>query len=109
MAEAQDGKDTFEDVPVDFRHVKWKKRYIFPEAWKVTEERRKGLVEGREERGRLEEERRELGRVVDGMEAIEVALRTPVEVTPVSSLQQKKNLESSSLPGRKGPQRQRAR
>lgn len=40
LAEARDAKDTFEDVPFDFRHHKPKPRHEFPEEWKMTGERR---------------------------------------------------------------------
>ena len=34
MAEAKDEKETFEDIPLDFRHHKFKRKPEFPEAWK---------------------------------------------------------------------------
>ena len=34
MAEAKDEKETFEDIPLDFRHHKFKPKLEFPEAWK---------------------------------------------------------------------------
>lgn len=33
IIEAKDSKDTFEDIPQDFRHVKSKPRLIFPKEW----------------------------------------------------------------------------
>ena len=36
MAEAKDEKDMFEDIPLDFRHHKFKRKPEFPEAWKRT-------------------------------------------------------------------------
>ncbi len=44
-------KDSFEDVPFDFRHHKPKVVHQFPEEWKLgSEERVRALVEGREKR-----------------------------------------------------------
>ena len=104
MAEAQNGTDAFEDVPVDFRHVKWKKRVEFPERWKVNEEKIRAIREGREQRLQLEGERREKGTLVDGLEAIEVQ---PLPVIPQQQQQQRK-LDTSLL-GRRGTQNQRSR
>ncbi|KAG5438249.1 hypothetical protein PCANB_003100 [Pneumocystis canis] len=36
IKEAKDTKDTFEDIPQDFRHVKSKHRLIFPKEWIKT-------------------------------------------------------------------------
>lgn len=43
ITEARDGKDTFEDVPFDFRYHKPKPQYVFPKEWILTDERRKQL------------------------------------------------------------------
>ncbi|ERF68859.1 hypothetical protein EPUS_04511 [Endocarpon pusillum Z07020] len=50
VAEATDPtKDSFEDVPFDFRHHKPKIVHAFPEEWKLgSEEKVRELVEGRE-------------------------------------------------------------
>ena len=76
VAEAKDTKDMFEDIPTDFRHVKEKKKYRFPEEWLVTEERKKELEERRRAREVEEEGRRKIeaggaGAIVSGIEAIE--------------------------------------
>ena len=34
MTEAKDENETFEDIPLDFRHHKFKRKPEFPEAWK---------------------------------------------------------------------------
>ena len=54
IAEATDpNKDSFEDVPFDFRHHKPKIVHEFPEEWKLgSEEMVWELMEGREERRR---------------------------------------------------------
>jgi len=72
--DAEGGRDAFEDVPVDFRHVKWKKRYAFPEEWKLTEGRRTELGAVRSGRAREEAKRVEDGRMVNGRKLIEQSL-----------------------------------
>ena len=71
QSDAEGGRDAFDDVPVDFRHVKWKKRLAFPEEWKMTPERKARLQEGwrrieEEDKKRLEERT-----LVDGVLVIE--------------------------------------
>ena len=39
VKEAQNEEDMFEDVPLDFRHHKQKKKHVFPEEWKLTGKR----------------------------------------------------------------------
>lgn len=63
--------DMFVDVPFDFRHAKVKRVHVFPEAWKMTEERRRALEEGRRERAGLEMGRKEAGEMVEGVGVIE--------------------------------------
>ena len=74
MAEAKDLEtDSFEDVPLDTRHYKVKKRLRFPEAWKMTKERREQL-EGTRRKMELEEGKRvERKQIVSGIAAIEAA------------------------------------
>ncbi|KAI9661329.1 MAG: 37S ribosomal protein S24, mitochondrial [Alyxoria varia] len=43
LYEARYGRDSFEDVPFDFRHAKDRRKLVFPEAWKMTEERKEEL------------------------------------------------------------------
>ena len=75
IAEAQDESDTFEDVPLDFRHHKEKKKVEFPEEWKMGEGRME-MIEGERERRTLEEGKRvEEGRIVVGTAIIEEALK----------------------------------
>ena len=75
IKEAKKEADMFEDVPLDFRHHKPKRRLVYPEAWKLGEEgREKGnvarLVEFREQVRLLEE-----GVPVDGKRAVEEYVR----------------------------------
>ena len=74
MREAREGEG-FEDIGVDFRHVKWKDRKEFPEGWKLSGGKRKALEERRQERQRIESERVVRGEIVDGVEVIEAAMR----------------------------------
>lgn len=66
VAECKEGQDSFEDVPLDFRHHKPKKVHTFPENWKMTQERVQTLralrgpeigIEGPEQQGEMERER----------------------------------------------------
>lgn len=74
IKEAKDTKgDSFEDIPLDLRHHKVKKRLVFPEAWKLTPKRREAL-EAKRRALLLEEGKRvEQDRVVSGQAAIEKA------------------------------------
>jgi small subunit ribosomal protein S35 len=76
--DAEGAKDTFEDVPVDFRHVKWKKVPEFPEEWKLTDKRMAEIEQKRIERAEKEQQRLEEGQLVDGSHIIERAARMPV-------------------------------
>ncbi|ORX91670.1 mitochondrial ribosomal subunit protein-domain-containing protein [Clohesyomyces aquaticus] len=74
LAEVKDSKDTFEDVPFDFRHHKPKVRYEFPKEWILTPERKKYLEERRERMQKLDYEKEQNGELVDGVKVIEQAL-----------------------------------
>lgn len=73
--EARNEEDMFEDVPFDFRHHKEKKEVVFPEGWKLTEERRRQLEVDRERRALGERRREQEGRVLVGTRIIEQALQ----------------------------------
>ncbi|TKA63569.1 hypothetical protein B0A55_08953 [Friedmanniomyces simplex] len=77
IAEAKDPTaDSFEDVPLDTRHVKIRPKFRFPSAWKLTEERKVELEAARR-RILLEEGRKvEENKVVSGEAAIEAARQT---------------------------------
>lgn len=74
LEEAKDGKDTFEDVPFDFRHHKPKVRYEFPKEWILTPERKKYLEDKRAQTLKLEDEKLYNGHLVDGQKVIETSL-----------------------------------
>ncbi|MCJ1475185.1 37S ribosomal protein S24, mitochondrial [Lambiella insularis] len=79
MQEAREGEDKFEDMAVDFRHVKWRERKLFPEGWKLSGERKQELEARRGEREQKERERLQLGKIVDGVKVIEAAVRAANE------------------------------
>ncbi|RDI89941.1 hypothetical protein Vi05172_g377 [Venturia inaequalis] len=70
IKESKDPKDTFEDIPVDFRHHKPKAFHKMPEGWKLTPERKRELEE--KKRKALEAD---TGKLVDGNAAITEALK----------------------------------
>ncbi|KAJ4371288.1 37S ribosomal protein S24, mitochondrial [Neocucurbitaria cava] len=74
IKEAKDSKDTFEDVPFDFRHHKPKKQVQFPKEWVLTAERKKYLEEKRREGAQVEDRRLNNGELVDGKTVIETSL-----------------------------------
>ena len=79
IEEAKDETDTFEDVPLDFRHHKFKPKVEFPEAWKLTKEKRARLEDDRKMRLGQEREREAQGKLVEGVRVVEEAMkRLPV-------------------------------
>jgi small subunit ribosomal protein S35 len=72
VAEAKDGKDTFEDIPLDTRHHKsTKAKARFPKEWLMTEQRQKALEQDRKKFFQIEAQREETHQIVDGKIAIE--------------------------------------
>lgn len=84
LDEARDPKDTFEDVPLDFRHHRPKThtQHEFPKEWIMTEERRAQLREKWGESRILDQERAIRKTAIDGAEVVKRALAAP-ERTPV--------------------------
>ena len=79
IGEAKDETDTFEDVPLDFRHHKFKPKMEFPEEWKLTREKRAKLEEDRVMRLEREKEREAQGKLIEGARVVEEAMkRLPV-------------------------------
>ena len=86
IAEAKNPEDMYEDVPYDFRHHKFKRRLEFPQAWKMTAER-KAELEKEIERKALEEGRREAaGQIPDGAAIIREQVRRIVPSKPQSQI-----------------------
>ncbi|KAL1653871.1 37S ribosomal protein S24, mitochondrial [Didymella pomorum] len=83
IAEAKDSKDTFEDVPFDFRHHVPKVRHEFPKEWILTPERKKYLAEKRARVAQLEDQKRGNGELVDGQVIIDTSLPFVTEAEPV--------------------------
>lgn len=48
LDEARNAADTFEDIPLDFRHHKSKKKFTFPEKWKLKPGRIQELLLARQ-------------------------------------------------------------
>jgi small subunit ribosomal protein S35 len=71
IKEAQNEEDMFEDVPLDFRHHKPKRRLVYPEGWKLKEENVRRLLEARKEVRLLEGGKP----VVNGAEIVEQYVR----------------------------------
>ena len=79
IEEAKDETDMFEDVPLDFRHHKFKPKVEFPEGWKLTREKKARLEEDRKLRLEQEREREIQGKLVEGVRIVEEAMkRLPV-------------------------------
>ena len=76
IAEAKNSEDMYEDIPLDFRHHKWKRKLEFPEHWKMTEHRRKQLEADRAKKAEEERNRIESGAMVEGVKLIEDMLRS---------------------------------
>lgn len=74
MAEAKDESDMFEDVPLDFRHHKFKSKPEFPDGWKLDGRRRERLEVDRRQRVVADEVREMEGRMVVGASIIEAAM-----------------------------------
>ena len=67
IKEAQNEADMFEDMPLDFRHHKPKRRLVYPEEWKLKEENVRRLLAARREVRLIEEGKT----VVNGVEIVE--------------------------------------
>jgi small subunit ribosomal protein S35 len=74
VKECKEGKDTFEDVPFDFRHHTPKKRTEFPKEWVLTKERKQYLENKRQQTAYLDDHRAGNGELVDGKRIIDTHL-----------------------------------
>jgi len=75
IAEAKDETDMFEDLPLDFRHHRFKSKPEFPEEWNLDGRRREQLELDRRQRAVAEGVREEEGRLVVGASMIEEAMK----------------------------------
>ncbi|EXJ88796.1 hypothetical protein A1O3_01860 [Capronia epimyces CBS 606.96] len=73
LDEARNGADTFEDIPLDFRHHKSKKQVAFPEQWKLKPGRIQELLQARQNQGLLGPSETP---ALDGKEAIHSYVQT---------------------------------
>jgi small subunit ribosomal protein S35 len=55
LNEAKKGEDSLEDIPLDLRHHKAKRRVEFPESWKLKPSRVRELLIARQEQALLDE------------------------------------------------------
>jgi small subunit ribosomal protein S35 len=62
----QNGADTLSDLPLDFRHHKFKKTTKFPKEWEMTPERSRQLKTQREEMAALDAKDTEAGGLLNG-------------------------------------------
>ena len=86
MAEAKDSTDMFEDVPCDFRHHKYKPKKEFPEAWKMTPERKQQLETSRQQNLLAERAKEEQGQITDGVQVIQAVLDARPVPVPTSQI-----------------------
>ncbi|KAK8255600.1 putative 37S ribosomal protein S24, mitochondrial [Phyllosticta capitalensis] len=71
LDEARNPKDTFADLPFDFRHHKPKPWHQFPAEWAMSADRRKALDAKWQERLQIDQERIDNNRLIDGASIIE--------------------------------------
>lgn len=83
IKETQEGKDTFQDVPFDFRHHTPKKRHEFPKEWILTKDRKQYLDDKRRRAAYLEDQRAGNGELVDGKRIVETNLPLMAQSSPV--------------------------
>lgn len=82
LDEARDPKDTFADVPFDFRYHKIKPRHEFPMEWALTPERKQYLEEKRRKQLESDYQREETGRIIDGHKVLQEALPNILPAIP---------------------------
>lgn len=101
MAEAKDDTDTFEDIPFDFRHHKFKKKIEFPQDWVLTPQRKKELELERKAIKNNELDRVIAGNIVNGGEIYQKAMAA------IPARDSVKVLADQQGKGRKGGAKQR--
>lgn len=80
----QDPTDTFEDIPLDLRHHKFRVKPKFPREWRMSDERVAQIEAYREETKLLEDLKKQDGTLVDGVAIINkaIAARSAKEAVP---------------------------
>ncbi|ROV96480.1 hypothetical protein VSDG_05460 [Cytospora chrysosperma] len=76
VIEAKDPTDTFEDVPLDLRHHRFKVKPKFPKEWRLSEERVRELASIRQKAALLDQTKKQEGTLVDGVQTIQKALNS---------------------------------
>ncbi|KAL6252429.1 37S ribosomal protein S24, mitochondrial [Rhinocladiella similis] len=75
LDEAKNGKDTFEDIPLDMRHHKSKKKHWFPKKWMMKPGRVQELANVRKEQQKLLLESGATSTPPDGRQAVQSYVR----------------------------------
>lgn len=99
MTEAKDSSDTFEDIPLDFRHHKFNPPPEFPDSWKLTNEKKQQLQIDRQQRLLAEQK----GQITDGVQIIEAALKAVPVVDPKRALLEKQQGKGKGSSSRRKP------
>ncbi|CAK7263538.1 37S ribosomal protein S24, mitochondrial [Sporothrix epigloea] len=85
LVEARDPTDTFEDVPLDTRHHKFKYKPKFPREWRLTETRKEELEALRAASFEMDQKMLASGSLVDGEQEV-AALGAPAAADKVSQM-----------------------
>ena len=94
IKEAKDASDMFDDVPLDFRHHKPKKTWVFPQEWKLDAGRRDQLLAERERLKMLQDAQVVREEVIEGKTILEQAIKAMPKDVPriVTDPRQRKRL-----------------
>ncbi|CAK7213317.1 37S ribosomal protein S24, mitochondrial [Sporothrix curviconia] len=85
LVEAKDPTDTFEDVPLDTRHHKFKYKPKFPREWRLTEARKEELKTLRAASFELDQKMLASGSLIDGTQQA-ASLGAPVAAEKVPEM-----------------------
>ncbi|KAK0701481.1 mitochondrial ribosomal subunit protein-domain-containing protein [Apiosordaria backusii] len=76
---AQDPTDTFEDIPLDTRHHKFKNIPKYPKEWYMSEQRKNELLAQREESLKVDMKKRRAHDLIDGVKLIQQGVLSAVK------------------------------
>ncbi|KAH7025932.1 mitochondrial ribosomal subunit protein-domain-containing protein [Microdochium trichocladiopsis] len=102
IVQAKDTTDTFEDIPLDTRHHKFKPKIRFPVEWRMSEERRKFIDETREKSLLLDQSKTEEGSLIDGKKLIEESFAAREKQLAKERQQQQQRTPLPAFAGRGG-------
>ena len=92
LKESREGQDTFEDVPFDFRHARFKKsRPKFPEHWKLVGDRRSDLELKWHMNDSLERAKEREGNIVDSKKLMDLPKQAATEEPEMIVAERRKN------------------